>query len=121
MVLYDNGSSFALLDAEKNITFSKSFYFNMQPYRNIEWANDSNYFILYNERNICMYNLFNFSVKYWTNFANEIKVWIIYIYKYFRVFQSTALTIEYLCLLKIQIILCTSLMNQLMIYMIIDI
>lgn len=62
------------MDSDKNIIYTKSFYLKSQSYSKIEWANDSNFLLLFNKTEICLLNLFNFSTKYWTNFQNEIKV-----------------------------------------------
>jgi len=71
LILYDSGSSFALMDVNKDIIFSKTYL--GKSFNNIEWSSDSTFFVATTENNVYIYNMFDFSVKQWSNFT-RIKV-----------------------------------------------
>jgi len=72
LILYDNGNTFAILDLNKNVLFSKSFI--GKTFTNIEWSHDSTFFIATTDTNVYLFNMYDFSNKQWSNFQNKIKV-----------------------------------------------
>jgi len=73
IVLYDSGRSIAILDINVNIIFTKTYI--GKNFNSIEWSSDSTFFIAPTENSLYLFNMFDFSVKRWSNFQNKIKVY----------------------------------------------
>ena len=79
LVIAKNGHQFYLLDSNFKILFSKSFFsilspfsFFSNPIKDITWASDSSYFILYTKSSLYLYNTLNLSFKTWSDFKGNI-------------------------------------------------
>ena len=75
--MYDSGSTLALLDINKNVIFSKTYF--ARYFNNLEWSSDSTFFVATTDTNVYLFNMYDFSTKLWSNFQKKIKVNIIFL------------------------------------------
>lgn len=72
IVLYESGKSIAILDINRIVIYSKTFI--GKNFSSIEWSSDSTFFIAATNSSLYFFNMFDLSVKHWSNFTNNIQV-----------------------------------------------
>lgn len=69
-VLSDEGKSIHLYNFEFKPLYTKSLFF--KKYKDIIWAPNSNFFVLYTDNNVYLFNVMNMTFRCWTDFLGKI-------------------------------------------------
>ena len=94
IIIYNSGRSFAVLDACYKTIYKKNTWAT-QKYIDVQWPENSSYFILFSSTSYDLYNMYNFNSNNYTDFQGDIIVNINYLSN-IRTFSSQKPAITYL-------------------------